>query len=245
MPAQFCRCVSKDPEFDSKLSEIYKAIKQVVSDSHESVNANANFRVISIDEKTCIPAIKEDSFLENGDKLYPGSRWHRNGTTHLTAALDVQTGRIVHSKFTPTKTRKDFKEFLEELHDMFPNENLKVILDNICTHKRLGDEWLAAHSNMTFLFTPTYCSWANPVETFFGIYQRGCLRTRQWNSVEEIHEQFKYFVKIYNQNAHPFLFHFDIEKIRAQHKQNMFNINKVLGFELNACRARKSRLSSA
>lgn len=239
-------CSSTDPDFELKLTAIAKAIRgvvPVVPDSYMPVYAN--YRVISVDEKTCISAVKDDSFFNFEDQLVPGSRWKRNGITHLIAALDVQTGKIVHYRFKSTKNRKDFKEFLEELYNKFPNERLMVILDNYCTHKRLGEEWLAAHPNFTFLFTPIYCSWANPVESFFGILQKGCLRTRQWDSVEEIHEYSGAFIKAYNRDARAYHFDFDIEKFLAQRKHNLYNLNKVLAFELNSWRARKSRLASA
>jgi len=45
---------------------------------------------------------------------------------------------------------------------------IHVILDNLNHHKNRGvREWCAAHG-VELVFTPTYGSWANPIETHFG-----------------------------------------------------------------------------
>ena len=47
-------------------------------------------------------------------------------------------------------------------------QEVHVIVDNYCTHKK-NDDWLAAHPNVTFHFTPTSAFWLNQVEIWFGI----------------------------------------------------------------------------
>jgi hypothetical protein len=46
------------------------------------------------------------------------------------------------------------KVVLEYLKD----QEIRAILDNCCMHKKC-DEWLAAHSNVHFHFSPTSASW--------------------------------------------------------------------------------------
>ena len=56
-----------------------------------------------------------------------------------------------------------------ELGDVdVPNRQLHVILDNLSTHKQ-NEEWLEAHPNVKFHFTPTSASWLNQVEVWYSI----------------------------------------------------------------------------
>ena len=59
----------------------------------------------------------------------------------------------------------------------FPNRQLHVILDNLSTHKK-NEEWLEAHPNVKFHFTPTSASWLNQVEVWFSILQGQSLERR-------------------------------------------------------------------
>ena len=50
-----------------------------------------------------------------------------------------------------------------------------VILDNYCTHKHC-DEWLKAHPNVVFHYTPTSASWLNMIEIWNNIFSRKVLK---------------------------------------------------------------------
>ena len=80
---------------------------------------------------------------------------------------------------------------------------IHVVLDNLATHKRC-DEWLAAHPNVKFHFTPTSASWLNQVEIFFNILTRKALDGASFNSIEEVNESLAAFIKDYNQDPKPF-----------------------------------------
>jgi hypothetical protein len=43
-----------------------------------------------------------------------------------------------------------------------------IILDNLSAHKGAAIRAWAERSNVELCFTPTYCSWANPIEAHFG-----------------------------------------------------------------------------
>jgi hypothetical protein len=43
-----------------------------------------------------------------------------------------------------------------------------IILDNLSAHKGATIRAWATHNNVELCFTPTYCSWANPIEAHFG-----------------------------------------------------------------------------
>jgi len=95
--------------------------------------------------------------------------------------------------------------FMEEVvADEPADREIHVILDNLNTHKK-NDEWLAAHPNVTFHFTPTSASWLNQVEIWFGIFQRKTLRNASFSSVDQLVEAIQNFTAAYNQNAAPFV----------------------------------------
>lgn len=49
-----------------------------------------------------------------------------------------------------------------------------------------------------FLFTPTHCSWLNPIENWFGQLARCCTRNGNFKSVEELQEKILDFIDYYN-----------------------------------------------
>ena len=88
--------------------------------------------------------------------------------------------------------------------DQPAERQIHVILDNLSTHKR-NDEWLAAHPNVTFHFTPTSASWLNQVEIWFGIFQRKTLRNASFGSIDQLIGAIRDFTAAYNENATPFV----------------------------------------
>jgi hypothetical protein len=158
-------CVSTDPRFAVKSADI---IGLYLNPPHHAL-------VLTIDEKPSIQALERASgfvFTRSG-KLVRGlkSTYQRPGTINLFSALTVATGTI-QSKTTTTQKRPDFQAFLCELvADVPADRGVHVILDNYCTHKK-NDDWLAAHPNVHFHFTPTSASWLNPVAIWFGIMTR-------------------------------------------------------------------------
>jgi transposase len=55
-------------------------------------------------------------------------------------------------------------DFMNQLVAAYPGRQLRVVLDNLCTHKPKRDRWLARHPNVRFHFTPTHTSWMNQIE---------------------------------------------------------------------------------
>lgn len=230
-------CISTDEDFEPKLKDITQLLQRDLADDEVGY---------CVDEKTCISAICDEYGFDNKGQVRKGCRWIRNGTTNLLAALDFKTGKLDYYEFKETKTRADFIAFLTKLVELPKNRNKRVyiILDNLATHKSFGDEWYNKYQNIKFLFTPKCCSWANPIESFFGIFQKGCLKVRLWPDVQEIHKRAHSFFEAYNNQARPYHFSLDIERYLAQRKQNLYNLNQVLAFETSPARARSSRLAS-
>ena len=167
-----------------------------------------NALVLSIDEKPSIQALERArGYVQTSSgKIVQGmkSTYKRHGTLNLFAALEVATG-VIRSKTTQTKKRADFQAFMDEcVADHPPERQMHVILDNLSTHKR-NDDWLAAHPNVTFHFTPTGASWLNQVEIWFGIFQRKTLNNASFTSTEQLSQAIHAFTAAYNENATPFV----------------------------------------
>ena len=115
-----------------------------------------NAIVLCVDEKPSIQALERAQGylkLPNGRALTGHSHdYKRRGTTTLFAAFEVATGKVraAHKK---RRRRKEFLDFMDEIVADYPKARLKVILDNLNTHKK-NDEWLKRHPLVTFHFTP-------------------------------------------------------------------------------------------
>lgn len=163
---------------------------------------------MSVDEKPTIQALERASgyVLTSSGKIVHGlkSTYKRHGTINLFAALEVATG-VIRGNTTQTKKRVDFQAFMTDLIAEQPaDREIHVILDNLSTHKK-NDDWLAAHPNVTFHFTPTSASWLNQVEIWFGIFSRKALAGASFASVAQLVQAIRDFTEAYNRNAAPFV----------------------------------------
>ena len=193
-------CVSTGPEFAPKAADIvglYLAPPE-------------NALMISVDEKPSIQALERTTgyVCTSNRKIVHGlkSTYKRHGTLNLFAALNVATGTI-HTQTTELKRRVEFLAFMDQLLLDLPDSDEKeihVILDNYCIHKR-NNEWLAAHPNVKFHFTPTSASWLNQVEIWFGILSRKALKNASFKSVEQLKSAIAEFIEAYQPNAKPFM----------------------------------------
>lgn len=191
-------CVSTAPEFAAKAADVIGLY----------LNPPQNALVLSVDEKPSIQALERArGYVQTSSgKIVQGmkSTYKRHGTVNLFAALEVATG-IIRGKTTQTKKRADFQAFMDEvIQDQPAGRQIHVILDNLNTHKK-NDDWLAAHPNVTFHFTPTSASWLNQVEIWFGIFQRKTLNNASFKSIEQLSQAIHDFTAAYNENAAPFV----------------------------------------
>ena len=190
-------CVSTDKEFAAKAADIVGLY----------LNPPEKALVISVDEKPSIQALeRKTGYVETDNgKIVRGlkSTYKRHGTLNLFAALEVATGQV-KTAFTQLKRREEFLQFMDQVvADSSPEQELHVILDNYCTHKKC-DAWLLAHPNVHFHFTPTSASWLNQVEIWFGILSRKALRGLSSKSTLELRQAIEAFIKAYAQHAKPF-----------------------------------------
>ena len=190
-------CVSTDKEFAAKAADI---VALYLSPPEKAL-------VISVDEKPSIQALeRKTGYVEtdNGKivRAYK-STYKRHGTLNLFAALEVATGQV-KTAITQLKRREEFLLFMDQVvADAAPDQELHVILDNYCTHKKC-DAWLAAHPAVHFHFTPTSASWLNQVEIWFGILSRKALRGLNAKSTAELAQAIEAFVATYAKHAKPF-----------------------------------------
>ena len=190
-------CVSTDKEFAAKAADI---VGLYLEPPEKAL-------VISVDEKPSIQALeRKTGYVEtdNGKivRAYK-STYQRHGTLNLFAALAVATGQV-QTAITPLKRREEFLQFMDQVvAETAPGQDLHVILDNYCTHKKC-DAWLAQHPHVHFHFTPTSASWLNQVEIWFGILSRKALRGLSTKSTSELGQAIEAFVAAYAKHPKPF-----------------------------------------
>jgi transposase len=164
--------------------------------------------VLCVDEKSQCQALERTQpALPMGLGYLEGYThdYYRHGTTTLFAALDVASGKVL-SRCKPGHGHQQFIDFLRHIDANTPKElPLHLIVDNYATHKHPKVKlWLARHPRFEFHFTPTYSSWLNQVEIFFGIITKQAIRRSSFSSVKELVEKIDAFVLAYNQSAKPF-----------------------------------------
>jgi len=163
--------------------------------------------VISVDEKPSIQALeRKTGYVETDSgkivRAYK-STYKRHGTLNLFAALEIATGEV-KTAITQLKRREEFLQFMDQVvAETSPGQELHVILDNYCTHKKC-DGWLAKHPNVHFHFTPTSASWLNQVEIWFGILSRKALRGLSARSTAELRQAIEAFIAAYAKHPKPF-----------------------------------------
>jgi putative transposase len=108
----------------------------------------------------------------------------RHGTTTLFAALDVATGQVI-TQCKPRHRHQEYLSFLRQIERSVPADlDLHLIVDNYATHKHPKVRaWLSQHSRFHVHYTPTYASWLNQVERWFGIITQRAIRRGSFSSV--------------------------------------------------------------
>ena len=78
--------------------------------------------------------------------------------------------------------------------------------DNYATHKHAKVKaWLAQRPRYQVHYTPTYASWLNQVEIWFGIISRWAIKRGSFRNVKELVQRIKEFTERYNRGARPFV----------------------------------------
>lgn len=194
---------STDPEFESKMMKIIGLYMKPPS----------NALVLSVDEKTQIQALdrtQPELPMRPGNPKRLTNTYKRNGTTSLIAALAVHTGEVTANTMDRNNS-ESFLSFLKKLDRKYRKVHIHIIVDNLSVHKnKIIKKWLSRKRKITLHFTPTYSSWLNLVEVWFGILTKDVLKNAVWHSKEELVKQLMDYVKMYSKKrAKPFVWTYD------------------------------------
>jgi transposase len=183
---------SNDPEFESKAADIIGLY----------LNPPQQAAVFCVDEKTAIQALdRKDPVLplSPGRAERHGFEYYRHGTLSLYAAFNTKTGEVF-GKTTVRHTSEQFVAFLTDIVTSQPmGKEIHVIADNLSAHKttRVAD-FLAQHTNVRLHFTPTYSSWLNQVELWFGKIERDVIARGVFTSVKDLAHKLMRYIRHYN-----------------------------------------------
>ena len=172
------------------------------------MNPPTNAVVFSFDEKSQIQALERAQPILPMDIGQPERRTHnylRNGTLDLFAALNVATGEVL-ARCKPQHRAQDFVTFLREIDaSVEPALEVHVVLDNLSAHRApVVHRWLLRHTRFHLHFTPTYASWLNLVERFFGLLTEKALRRGSHTSVPQLRAAILAYVEAHNEKGKPF-----------------------------------------
>lgn len=194
-PHRFARYMaSNDPDFEKKAADIIGLY----------LNPPAHAAVFSVDEKTSIQALdRKDPVLpmSPGRAERHGFEYFRHGTLSLYAAFNTKTGEVL-GKTTSRHSSAEFVAFLTDIViDQPRDEEIHVIADNQSAHKsRPVADFLAMHPKVQLHFTPTYSSWLNQVELWFGKIERDVIARGVFTSVSDLKKKLLRYIRQYNKS---------------------------------------------
>lgn len=202
--------LSTDPFFVEKVRDIVGLY----------LNPPDNAMVLCVDEKSQVQALERTQpMLPMGLGYVEGvtHNYKRHGTTTLFAALDVATGEVM----TQCKSRhrhQEYLAFLKHIDANVPEQlDIHIVVDNYASHKHAQvKKWLAKHERFHVHYTPTYASWLNQVERWFGIITQQAIRRGSFKSVKALIEKIDTFAQTYNERAKPFVWTATAESIFAK-----------------------------
>ena len=118
-------------------------------------------------------------------------------------------GALRQSRFS------EFIRFLNRIEAVLPAGKLiHAILDNYAAHKHPKVlAWLARRPRWTFHFTPTSCSWANAVESFFATLTRRRLQRGVFHSLVDLQAAINRYLGEHNRKSKPFVWTADPNRI--------------------------------
>jgi transposase len=183
---------SNDPDFEKKAADVIGLY----------LNPPAHAAVFCVDEKTHIQALdRKDPVLplSPGRLERHGFEYYRHGTLSLYAAFNTKNGEVL-GKTTARHTSAEFVAFLADIVANQPRgKEIHVIADNLSTHKtEQVAKFLAEHPKVQLHFTPTYSSWLNQVELWFGKIERDVIARGVFTSVADLKRKLMRYIRHYN-----------------------------------------------
>lgn len=202
---------SSDPDFETKAADIIGLY----------LNPPQHAAVFCVDEKTAIQALdRRDPILpfSPGRVERHGFEYKRHGTLSLYAALDTQSGEVI-GKTATRHTSEEFVAFLADVVATQPaGQEIHIVADNLSAHKtKRVQQFLEEHANVEIHFTPTYSSWLNQVELWFGKIERDVLARGVFTSVKDLKQKIMKYIKAYNNSPRPIKWAYDNPSKRIKH----------------------------
>jgi transposase len=175
--------------------------------------------VLCVDEKSQIQALDRTQPLlpmRPGQAERRSHDYVRHGTTTLFAALDVKTGRVVGECYRRHRAT-EFRRFLDRIDAAVPVDlDVHLILDNYTTHKTATvRRWLAKRPRFHVHFTPTYASWINLVERWFGELTDKQIRRGVHRSTQQLETAIRAYIDAKNEAPKPFVWTKTADEILA------------------------------
>lgn len=191
--------LSNDPLFVSKVRDIVGLY----------LNPPDKALVLCVDEKSQMQALERTQPLLPMRPGLPACRTHdyiRHGTTTLFAALDTRTGKVIGKCYRRHRAA-EFLKFLRIIDESVPaGLDVHLILDNYGTHKTPAvRRWLARHGRFHMHYTPTYASWINLVESWFGVLSNRRIHRDSFRSTRQLEEAVGEYLAANNDNPVPFV----------------------------------------
>lgn len=139
--------------------------------------------------------------------------YKRHGTLSLLAGIDLISGRIFYKVFERPKSC-DFIEYLKELESIFPEEEIRIILDNhtIHTSSETRKYLETVPDKFEFVFTPKHASWLNIIECFFSKMVRNVLKGIRVDSLNELKERISQYIDQINERPVQFTWRYKMEE---------------------------------
>jgi transposase len=197
------------------------------------MNPPNNAVVFAVDEKSQIQALQRAQPILPMDVGQPERRTHnylRHGTLDLFAALNVATGEVI-ARCKQKHRSADFLAFLRDIDQHVEAElQIHVVLDNLSAHKSpVVKRWLLRNPRFQFHFTPTYSSWLNLVERFFGLLTQEALRRGSHTSIPQLRQAILDYVEVHNEARRPFRWTKTADEILEKMRRFGLRTQKVHG----------------
>lgn len=204
--------LSTDPAFEDKLVDV---VGLYVDPPERAV-------VLCFDEKTQCQALDrtQPSLPLKADRGRTMTHdYKRNGTIDLFAALNVDTGEVIHQTRN-RHTANDVLTFFRSIDTHIDRDlEIHVVLDNLSAHSAPPvTEWLShpRRARWHLHFTPTSASWLNLIEGWFAQLTNRRLRHGIFTSVNDLTDAIDRWTNAWNNNPKPFVWHTPAKEIIAK-----------------------------
>ena len=128
-----------------------------------------------------------------------GIECFRHGILSLYAAFNTQASEVL-GKTAERHTSAEFVAFLTDIVVNQPRgKEILVIADNLSAHKsQTVKDFPQAHPKVQLHFTPTYSSWLNQIELWFGKIERVVIARGVFTSVSDLARKLMRYIRHYN-----------------------------------------------